>query len=741
MTSRRTRTTAGSSIVRGVGHALRVPATALTLAALASLVSATGARAALPSGCTASGQTMTCVYSNTGAEQSFAVPLGVSSLQILAVGASGGGQDGVVGGAAGTASESVAVTGGETLYVEVGAPGDQTGGGFNGGGSSSGFGDASGGGGASDVRTVSSTASGSLGSRLMVAGGGGGSGAAGFESDDSQIAPGAGGAAASVGSTGSPDAESDPGGNGGQPGTLTAGGGGGSGGVNSIGEPGPASTGGTQGQGGDGGSYSDLGGSGGGGGGGGYFGGGGGGAGGRSTFAGGGGGGGGGGYSYAPAGGSTGVAAAGAAASVTINYTLRSTSTSVSCSPNPVQVGTATTCTAIVTDTDTEPASTPTGTINFSSDSSGSFSNLGSTCTLAASDTPGQASCQVSYTPSTVGSGTHTITGAYGADSTHAPTQGLQALGVNRIQTATGLSSSENPLSAGQPVIYTATVSPVPDSGTVTFTSGGTQIPGCGAVYVNASTGTATCQSTYYTSGSSQSIVATYNGSLRFGNSVSPTLTQVLSALPVTATALRSSNGRVVTGQEVTYTATVHPAPQGGGVTFSANGRAIPGCRAAKTDQNGAAVCHDVDGAAGKTIIQAAYLGDSRFPRSLSNKVIEVVRWSLRLHGRPAVRDGVVTVTLSCTPKSNGCHTVLALTVAETVRGGHGGHARGGRRTVTVAVGSTAALIRTGKTRRLRVRLYAKGRRLLATHPHLAMKLRISLTVRKQRATVATRKL
>jgi hypothetical protein len=746
MTSRRTLTTAGSSIVRGVGRALRVPATALTLVALASLVSATGARAALPAGCTASGQTMTCVYGNTGAEASFTVPSGVSSLQILAVGAPGGGQAGFVGDGGGATSGSVAVTGGETLYVEVGGPGNSQTGGFNGGGSSSGFGDASGGGGASDVRTVSSTASGSLGSRLVVAGGGGGSGAAGFESDNSQIAPGAGGAAGSAGSTGSSDAESDPGGNGGQAGTLTAGGAGGSGGVNSIGESGPASTAGTQGQGGDGGSYSNLGGSGGGGGGGGYYGGGGGGAGGRSTSAGGGGGGGGGGYSYAPAGGSTGVAAAGAAALVTISYTLRSTSTSVSCSPNPVQVGTATTCTAIVTDTGTQPVSTPTGTIDFSSDSSGSFSNPGSTCTLAASGAPGQASCHVSYTPSTAGSGTHAITGAYGADTTHEPTLGSQALGVNRIQTATGLSSSENPSSAGQLVIYTATVSPAPDSGTVTFTDGGTQISGCGAVAVDAGTETVTCQYTYYTSGRSHSIVAKYNGSGRFGNSVSPSLTQVVSApgpfgLRVTVTALRSSADPVVTGQATTYTATVQPAPQGGGVTFSVNGRAIPGCRAVKTDPKGRAVCHDVHRAAGEKIVQAAYLGDSRFAASLSNELIEVVHWSLVLHGRPAVRGGVVTVSLSCTSKSNGCHTRLALTVTETVRGRTRGHARGARRTVTVAVGSAAALIRAGKTRRLSVQLDAHGRRLLATHPHGPLKLTISLTVRKQRTTVATRKL
>jgi hypothetical protein len=302
----------------GLGRVLGV---VVGFVGLASLVSVTGARAALPAGCTAGGQTITCAYSNTGAEQSFTVPSGVSSLQVVAVGASGGGQNGFLGGAAGTASGSVAVAVGATLYVEVGAPGSnyaQTGG-FNGGGSSVGYGDASGGGGASDVRTISSTASGSLGSRVLVAGGGGGAGYFGFEPNNDQVAPGAGGAAGAAGSAGLSDAESDPGGNGGQPGTLMAGGAGGSGGVNSIGEPGPVSTAGTQGQGGDGGSYSYLGGSGGGGGGGGYYGGGGGGSGGRSTYAGGGGGGGAGGASYSPAG-STGVAAANASPSVLISY-------------------------------------------------------------------------------------------------------------------------------------------------------------------------------------------------------------------------------------------------------------------------------------------------------------------------------------------------------------------------------------------------------------------------------------
>ncbi|MGH3185306.1 MAG: Ig-like domain-containing protein, partial [Streptosporangiaceae bacterium] len=77
-------------------------------------------------------------------------------------------------------------------------------------------------------------------------------------------------------------------------------------------------------------------------------------------------------------------------------------------------------------------------------------------------------------------------------------------------QTATTLASSANPSVAGPAVTYTATVSPVPDGGTVAFTDGGATITGCGAVPVDTSTGRATCQVTY-TSAGTHSITAAYS--------------------------------------------------------------------------------------------------------------------------------------------------------------------------------------------------------------------------------------
>jgi hypothetical protein len=157
---------------------------------------------ALPANCSPSGSTVTCTFSSTGAEQSFVVPSGVSSIAVLAVGGeggAGGGNNGNAQGGAGGAggfgdqvAGNLAVTGGTTLYVEVGGNGatgsssngcDHTAaggsGGFNGGasgGSATGDG-GGGGGGASDIRTVSVAQSDTtLASRLVVAAGGGGGG-------------------------------------------------------------------------------------------------------------------------------------------------------------------------------------------------------------------------------------------------------------------------------------------------------------------------------------------------------------------------------------------------------------------------------------------------------------------------------------------------------------------------------------------------------------------------------------
>ena len=206
-------------------------------------------------------------FSYTGAQQTFTVPSGVSTITIKAWGAQGGNvtsyraQDG---GKGGYATGNLSVSTGNTLYVYVGGQGanrlgnhpypdcELVNGGFNGGGKNRSAGTGTPGGGASDIRSGGTA----LANRVIVAGGGGGCGWT--------LAQGGAG----VGTTGQNGTDSNSSGTGGYGGTQSAGG--------AIGNASSGSctkSAGSLGVGGDGGGYTAGGGAGGGG----YYGGGGGG--------------------------------------------------------------------------------------------------------------------------------------------------------------------------------------------------------------------------------------------------------------------------------------------------------------------------------------------------------------------------------------------------------------------------------------------------------------------------------
>src|SRR5207249_1149299 len=71
--------------------------------------------------------------------------------------------------------------------------------------------------------------------------------------------------------------------------------------------------------------------------------------------------------------------------------TIRASSTSVACSPASVLDNTPSTCTVTVADASGTGAVTPTGSVSFTSNSTGTFS--ATTCTLAS------GTCSVTYTP------------------------------------------------------------------------------------------------------------------------------------------------------------------------------------------------------------------------------------------------------------------------------------------------------------------------------------------------------
>ena len=293
--------------------ALAALVVALVAAMAALLLLAYNANPAQAAGdCSTNSGTTTCTYGSTGAEDTFVVPEGVSSVHVFAVGAPGaaggfyplnGASPAPGGFGARVSGDLTGLTTGDTLYVNVGgAPTgagarDECGtgldciGGFNGGGNSGTLGGGGAGGGASDVRYLSRDRSGSLASRLIVAAGGGGGGTGGLcrgvlDPDlQTPLLGGTGGFAGSDGGDGEPcivELGTLPyilsGGTGGKAGTQSAGGAGGAGGTDSefhSGLDGESGILGQGGSGGPGGEFGTVGG--GGGGGGGYYGGGGGG--------------------------------------------------------------------------------------------------------------------------------------------------------------------------------------------------------------------------------------------------------------------------------------------------------------------------------------------------------------------------------------------------------------------------------------------------------------------------------
>jgi hypothetical protein len=96
-----------------------------------------------------------------------------------------------------------------------------------------------------------------------------------------------------------------------------------------------------------------------------------------------------------------------------------------------------------------------------------------------------------------------------------------------RLATATQLGSSANPSAVAQQVTYTATVSPVPDGGTMAFKDNGAAITDCASQPVDTTTGAATCRVTY-TDPATHPITATYSGNFTYAGAVSSPLSEVV---------------------------------------------------------------------------------------------------------------------------------------------------------------------------------------------------------------------
>ncbi len=255
-----------------------------------------------------------------------------------------------------------------------------------------------------------------------------------------------------------------------------------------------------------------------------------------------------------------------------VGWAQDSTSTTVDCTPNPVVVGQATTCTATVRNLAT--AADPTGTVTFSTSGSGTFNPGTGSCTLDVGTlNDGQSSCSVTYTPTAVGTGTHTITADYTPDPGFLASSGTFDLTVNKADTTTTITSdSPDPsvINEGYTVAVTVTVD-APGSGTPTGTVTVDDGDGNSCV-ITLVGGSGSCVLTS-TSQGTKTLTAIYGGDADFNGSSGTASHQVNPRQ--TQTTVSCSPDPVVPTQDSTCTATVTdvspgtPSAPSGSVTFS----------------------------------------------------------------------------------------------------------------------------------------------------------------------------
>jgi streptogramin lyase len=277
---------------------------------------------------------------------------------------------------------------------------------------------------------------------------------------------------------------------------------------------------------------------------------------------------------------------------------------------------------------------TATGTVTFSDGGT----TLGTETLLSGSAT---------LTTSSLSAGTHSITATYGGDANEVTsTSSAVTQVVSQGDTTTTLGSSENPSNYGDPVTFTATVSPGTATGTVTFNDGTTDL---GTVAVSSGSAALT---TSALTGGTHSVYAVYSGDLNNDGSSSNTVAQVVNQLS-TNTGLASSENPSNYNDPVTFTATVSPGAATGTVTFYDNGTSL----GTETVVGGSAAVTTSALTAGPAhTITADYSGDLNHAGS-SNSVLQVVDQLTTTTGlgssdNPSASGDLVTFTATVSPSA-----------------------------------------------------------------------------------------
>jgi hypothetical protein len=268
--------------------------------------------------------------------------------------------------------------------------------------------------------------------------------------------------------------------------------------------------------------------------------------------------------------------------SAALSQAVKSPTTAMlSSSPNPSTDGATVTFTVIVQQ------SGATGTVNF----------LDGAATLGTA-TLSNGSATFS---AVLAAGSHTITANYLGDSNFQPSSATLTQTV-KTNTSTTLAANPTSITAGQTVQFSATVAPAAATGTVQFFDGGTSL-GTAAL----SNGVAVLSVSTLAAGT-HNVNSLYSGDNNYASSSSSYAGVVVSKVTTTATLATSLNPSI-SGQAVTFTATVTPAAASGSVQF------LDGATALGTVavSGGSAAFSTASLVAGSHSITANYSGDGTY--------------------------------------------------------------------------------------------------------------------------------
>ena len=256
--------------------------------------------------------------------------------------------------------------------------------------------------------------------------------------------------------------------------------------------------------------------------------------------------------------------------------------------------------------------------------------------------------------PSTLPAGTYALTVI--ADGIASSGQ-IFTYGTGFTSTTTALVSSANPSVIGQPVTFTATVSPASGNGTPT----GTVIFQNGTATLGTATlaGGSASFTTHSLALGTATIRADYYGDTNFFGSPSGPLSQTVNK-DASSTTLTSSASPSVYGEAVTFTATVAGAAPGSGsgtgiVTFKSGFRVL----GTSTLIGGSAGLSVASFQVGSHSVTAVYGGDGNFTAGTSPALTQTV-----------IKDSTTTkVVSSANPSTSGQSVTFTATVNANVPG------------------------------------------------------------------------